>query len=252
MCLILFSWKTHAKFPLVLAANRDEFYDRPTAVAGFWEENPEVLAGRDLQAGGTWLGVTRSGRFAAITNYRDPQNIDAKAHSRGELTSNFLLSNEAPEAYLHKIKNSNIHYNGFNLLVGDSSCLFYFNNVNHQILELTPGTYGLSNGFLQDNWPKVKKGREQLKNLINQDDLVASRYIDILTDDQQAADALLPSTGVSMEWERALSPLFIDSNSYGTRCSTVLFREENGHGTFVEKTYAIGGTQEEGLVEYNF
>jgi len=252
MCLILFSWKTHPKYNLVLAANRDEFYDRPTAAAAFWEEHPNVLAGKDLQAGGTWIGVNKSGRIAAITNYRDPQNIDTKARSRGQLTLNYLLSKDSPEAYLRKVKNSGIHYNGFNLLVGDADHMFYYNNVNHQITELKPGTYGLSNGFFQENWPKLKKGRNALEKAISEDDISENRLFDILADNEIADDAALPKTGIPLEWERALSPLFIKTEKYGTRCSTLIYSETNGDGVLVEKTYPTENGQGESFERIDF
>lgn len=250
MCLILFSWKTHPKYKLVLAANRDEFYDRPTAVATQWDDHPEVVAGRDLQAGGTWIGANKSGkRIAGITNYRDPQNIDPNAHSRGELTTNYLLSKETPLAYLLGIKNSIIQYNGFNLLVGDSKHMFYYNNVNHEITELQPGTYGLSNGFFEENWPKLTKGRDTLEGLVKDDKLDNHALFDILKDTDVADDSLLPKTGIPLEWERALSPLFIATEKYGTRCSTLIHLDYQGHGKLTEKTYLVQGIQEEGIVE---
>ncbi|MEQ6117929.1 NRDE family protein [Reichenbachiella sp. MALMAid0571] len=252
MCLILFSWKTHPKYNLVLAANRDEFYERPTAKAAYWKDHPNILAGKDLQAGGTWIGIGKYGRIAAITNYRDPQNIDSKARSRGQLTVNYLLSKDAPEAYLRKVKNSGIHYNGFNLLVGDSDNMFYYNNVNHQITELKPGNYGLSNGFFQQNWPKLKKGRNALIKAISEDDVSENRLFEILTDTEIADDTSLPKTGIPLEWERALSPLFIKTEKYGTRCSTLIYTEQNGDGVFIEKTYAVGSVQEENLERIEF
>ncbi|MFT7034675.1 MAG: hypothetical protein ACJA2S_003193 [Cyclobacteriaceae bacterium] len=250
MCLILLSWKIHPKYKLVLAANRDEFYDRPTAVAAHWEDKPEIVAGRDLQAGGTWIGVNKSGeRIAGITNYRDRQNIDPNANSRGALTTNYLLSKETPLAYLLRIKSSKIQYNGFNLLVGDSEHMFHYNNVNHEITELQPGTYGLSNGFFQENWPKLKKGRDALEELVKTNTLDNHALFEILNDTGLADDNLLPKTGIPIEWERALSPLFINTEKYGTRCSTLIHIDYAEKGTFTEKTYPIAGIQKEELIE---
>lgn len=235
---------------MVLAANRDEFYDRPTAVADQWEDHPEVVAGRDLQAGGTWIGVNKSGgRIAGITNYRDPYKIDPNAQSRGELTTNYLLSKETPLAYLLRLKNSNVQYNGFNLLVGDSEHMFYYNNVNHDITELQPGTYGLSNGFFQENWPKLKKGRDTLEDLVKTDSFEDHALFDILKDAEVSDDSLLPKTGIPLEWERALSPLFIATEKYGTRCSTLIHLDYENKGKLTEKTYPISGIQEEGIVK---
>lgn len=227
-----------------MAANRDEFYDRPTAQAAFWEDHPDLLAGRDLKAGGTWIGVTKSGRIAALTNYRDPQNIDNNARSRGQLTTDFLTGSDSPEQYLRKIKNSGIHYNGFNLMVGDQEQLFHYNNVNHLIKEIEPGTYGLSNGFFQEGWPKIKKGKNALESAITKEDVNSNDLLSILSDKQIASDKDLPKTGISLDWERALSPLFIQTETYGTRCSTIIFTEHDRKIQFLEKTYAVSDQNE--------
>ena len=250
MCLILFSWKTHPNYKLILAANRDEFYKRPTQQANYWKDHPELLAGKDLQAGGTWIGMSKSGRIAALTNYRDPQNIDVHAASRGELTTNFLTSGDEPELYLRKIKNSNIHYNGFNLMVGDGNSLFHYNNVNHDISEVAPGTYGLSNGFFQENWPKTKNGRNALEKVIQKEQFSNQDLLDILGNTKKAEDVDLPKTGIPVDWERALSPLFINADGYGTRCSTIIKVDYNNKKEFLEKTYAVGG-QSESIVQYD-
>lgn len=249
MCLILFSWKTNPKHKLILAANRDEFYDRPTQKVSVWDDHPEVIAGRDIQAGGTWIGVTKSGRLAALTNYRDPQNIDPKAESRGRLTADFLSGTDSPEQYLRKLKNSGRHYNGFNLMVGDSNQLFHYNNVNHDIKEVTPGIYGLSNGFFQENWPKIKKGKSALETLVKKEEVSTNQLLDILGNKQIADDIELPKTGIPLDWERALSPLFIETENYGTRCSTIIFTSYTDHTSFTEKTYPIGN-QQEGIVTF--
>ncbi len=244
MCLILFSYKIHPKYKLVLAANRDEFYDRATTQAGFWTDAPNVLAGRDNKAGGTWIGVTKSGRLAALTNYRDPQNIDPNAASRGALTSDFLTGTDTPKQYLQKLKDSGVHYNGYNLMLGDSDSLFHYNNVNHEIKEVTAGTYGLSNGFFEENWPKLKRGREALDSLIENQSFTPNDLLEILNNRQVAKDTDLPNTGIPLDWERSLSPLFIEREGYGTRCSTLILTDYHGKTTFTEKTYAVGGQKE--------
>lgn len=249
MCLILFSWKTHAKYKLVLAANRDEFYDRPTKPANFWEDYPEVIAGRDEKSGGTWIGITKSGRLAALTNYRALQNIGPNAASRGRFTSDFLTRKDTPEQYIRKIKNSGIHYNGFNLMVGNSDSLFYYNNVNHNIKEIDPGTYGLSNGFFQENWPKIKKGRTALKAIIKQPEISANDLLNILNNNAITEDKYLPKTGIPVDKERLLSPLFIKMKGYGTRCSTLIFTDYQDKIKFIEKTYAVG-EQKESIVNF--
>ncbi|MFY0650531.1 MAG: NRDE family protein [Cyclobacteriaceae bacterium] len=252
MCLILFSWKFHPKYKLVLAANRDEFYARPTAKADYWIENKNMIAGTDLQAGGTWIGITKTGRLAAITNYRDPKNLDANATSRGKLTTDFLNSLEKPEDYLERVQVEGNHFNGYNLLVGDSEDLFYFNNVNNEIKKVESGVFGLSNGFFQENWPKLEKGRNALQKIVNKETIEREDLFTILSDNQIAPDDELPKTGIPFEWERALSPLFIKTEEYGTRCSTLIFMDYQNGGTFEEKTYQVDGWQQESHVVLNF
>jgi uncharacterized protein with NRDE domain len=240
MCLILFAWKMHAAFPLVLAANRDEFYERPSAPADFWEDAPEILAGRDLQAGGTWLGITRRGRTAAVTNYRDPATLKRDAPSRGDLVSEYLRGGETPEIYLQRLSMKAAKYNGFSLLVGDAAGLFYFSNRGDQ-LRLAPGIYGLSNRLLDTPWPKVEKGKEVLRTILDESgNPPPEKLLDILADRTQPPDELLPKTGVGLEWERVLSPRFIESPVYGTRSSTVLMIGRGGKVTFVERVFNGG------------
>jgi uncharacterized protein with NRDE domain len=288
MCLILFAYRVHPRYQLVMAGNRDEFYERPTAPMAFWNDAPEVLAGRDLQAGGAWLGVTRSGRFAAITNYRDPTHGRVDAPSRGDLVSNYLTSQAGPQEYLEQLAPYGNNYNGFNLLVGDSQNLFYYSNYHGaEPKQLQPGYYGLSNHLLNTPWPKVEKGQRRLQELLNGQDVggqdvgkirtiaahergVGGRegrrqaYKDVFTassgmssdgpdrnkhfqteallalleDHTQAADEDLPDTGISLAWERILSPIFIESPHYGTRSSTVLQVDADYRLDITEKTWA--------------
>lgn len=251
MCLILFSWQQHPKYKLVLAANRDEFYQRPTLAAGFWPDDKQLMAGRDLTAGGTWIGMHRSGKFAALTNYRDPHNIDPAAISRGELTTNYLKNEMDPLSYLELLKRSEKKYNGFNLMVGDTDHLHYYNNVNHEIESLTTGSFGLSNGFFQENWPKLKKGRDLLEAKVTENDIEPDTLFDILEDRQRAEDQELPKTGIPIDWERALSSLFIETEEYGTRCSTLIYLDYDNNVRFIEKTHDVGG-QTASLNEYEF
>lgn len=250
MCLILFSWKQHPDYKLILAANRDEFYKRPTAPANFWEDNPNILAGRDLQGHGTWIGVNAHGKIAALTNYRDPKNIDPNAISRGELTVNYLKEKISPQEYLDTLKETAGNYNGFNLIVGDHEELLHYNNVNHHIERLSPGTYGLSNGFFQENWPKLKTGREALAAQVQNNTTDEYTLLNVLSNKTIAPDSDLPKTGVPLEWERALSPLFIETEEYGTRCSTLIYIDYEHRLKFVEKTYAVG-EQTEGLKSFD-
>lgn len=237
MCLILFAWKMDENFPLVLAANRDEFYDRPSAPAAFWEEAPDLLAGRDLREGGTWLGVTTEGRLAALTNYRDPASLKIGAPSRGRLVSDYLRSREIPEAYLRRIAPDADRFNGFNLIVGDPDDLFCYSN--RGILErLGPGIYGLSNRLLDTPWPKVEQGKTALSALLeDKNGLSTERLFALLADRTRPPDARLPDTGVGLEWERVLSPLFIESPVYGTRSSTVLLIDRKGEVNFAERVF---------------
>lgn len=248
MCLILFAWKKHPNYDLILTANRDEFFKRPTKSAHKWEDHPNLIAGKDLTAGGTWMGVTSSGRFAALTNYRDLSNIDNEAPTRGSLTKDFLIEDISPEVYLQQVKSANIPYNGFNLLVGDTESLWYYNNLNHEIRNLEPGIYGLSNALLNDPWPKVEAGKKQLSNLIEHRQMDSKQLLDIVQDTHIAPDDQLPSTGVPLDWERALSAMFIRMENYGTRCSTALLKNEK-QMVFTEKTHAHLG-QKEDQVEF--
>jgi uncharacterized protein with NRDE domain len=237
MCLILFAYKVHPSYNLIVAANRDEFYERPSASAEFWEDAPHVLAGRDLKEGGTWMGVDRRGRFAAITNYRDPAAFKTEAPSRGKLVSNYLTGSKNAESYLETISRHLDKYNGFNLICGDSTNLFVCSNRGEK-KKLSPGIYGLSNRLLDNPWPKVIKGKKGLTAAIAEkgDDLEAALFI-ILSDKKKAPDSKLPSTGIGLEWERLLSAIFIESPTYGTRSSTVLLIGKNRRVRFVEKVF---------------
>lgn len=240
MCLILFAWKMDEDFPLVLAANRDEFYERPSAPAAFWEEAPDLLAGRDLQEGGTWLGVTTKGRLAALTNYRDPASLKIGAPSRGRLVSDYLRGGEIPEAYLRRIASGADHFNGFNLLVGDPGGLFCYSNRGARE-RLDPGVYGLSNRLLDTPWPKVERGKAALSALLKgKKDLSPEGLFALLADRTRPPDDRLPVTGVGLAWERVLSPLFIESAVYGTRSSTVLLIDRRGGVTFAERVFNGG------------
>lgn len=240
MCLIVFAYRQHPRWRLVLAANRDEFFARPTAPMAHWQDAPDVLAGRDLTGGGTWLGMTRTGRFAAITNYRDPQDVRHDAPSRGLLVSDFLRGREPPGAYLERLVGEAHRYNGFSLLVGDGDDLFYFCNREKVARELKPGLYGLSNHLLDEPWPKVERAKRGLMSLLETDAFDANHLLALLADGDQAPDEALPDTGVSRDWERLLSPIFIASPAYGTRSSTALRTAYDG-GVFVTEREHPGG-----------
>lgn len=240
MCLILFAYKVHPSYRLILAANRAEFYERPSSPAGFWEDAPQVLAGRDLKEGGTWLGITREGKFAAITNYRDPAALRTGAPSRGKLVGNFLTGSESAAAYLEKIAGPAQEYNGFNLIFGDNSDFFFYSNRGEK-QKLTAGIYGLSNRFLDTPWPKVVRGKKSLAAAMNKRgaDLEAALFT-TLANRKAAPDDKLPSTGIGLEWEKLLSSIFIESPGYGTRSSTILLVGRNRRVKFVEKVFDGG------------
>ncbi|WHY01245.1 NRDE family protein [Neobacillus sp. DY30] len=227
MCLILFAHKVHPEYRLIVAANRDEFYQRPTAPAHFWEDNPEILAGRDLEKMGTWMGVTKKGRFAALTNFRNPNEVTEGKRSRGELVSGALKYDGDIIQYMKSLTRNNEVYPGYNLLAGDGDHLYYYSNVGQELGRLTPGIYGVSNHLLNTEWPKVQLGKAGLTEIINnkQSDIVES-LLTLLQKADQATDEKLPQTGVSLELERMLSPMFIKSENYGTRSSTVLLMSE--------------------------
>ncbi len=237
MCLIFFAYKQHSDFPLILAANRDEFYARPTAPLAFWEDAPNVLAGRDLLKGGTWLGVTRSGRFAAVTNFRDANQRQLDSQSRGLLVSDYLCGLDSPLSYLKMLRSRAHKFTGFNLLVGDHQELFYFANREMKIARLDPGIYGLSNRLLNTPWPKVERGKRMFQAEINRHTIQSESIFSILTDRHRPADDCLPYTGVSLEWERILSSIFISSDDYGTRSSTILLLKRDATVTMAERLY---------------
>lgn len=242
MCLILLSYDTHPFYRMVLAANRDEYYRRPTATADFLDNAPDILGGLDLKHNGMWLGITRTGRLAAITNYRDPGLDISNAQSRGFLVKEFLFGKESPQSYLQEIKSVGGQYNGFNLLVGDRTELFYYSNRGNRIQKIKPGTYGLSNHLLDTPWPKIAKGKDALKRLLeNNEKINPENIFAMLRDGVFPPDDLLPDTGVDLEWERTLSPLFITSEIYGTRSSSIVLIERGGEITFMERTFIPDG-----------
>ncbi len=232
MCLIVFAYKKHPKYPFILLANRDEFYDRPTRAAEFWDDFPQVFAGRDLQFGGTWLGITKSGRFAALTNYREVRAEQGEI-SRGKLVGDFLTSNISVSDYLSDVEYRSNNFSGFNLVAGEfaenSSELGYFSNRGDSgIVKFEAGIFGLSNHLLDTPWKKVSQAKNELEKLIKPQ-LEPDPLFEILQSRTIADDGELPETGVGIERERILSPIFIETPHYGTRCSSlVLFEEKKG------------------------
>lgn len=252
MCLINFHFGGHPTYKLVVAANRDEEYARPTAEASFWEDEPDILAGRDLKQMGTWLGITKKGRFAALTNYRDPSLPETGKISRGEIVRNYLSGNMNPEEFLERLRKKRTDYAGFNVLLGNPDQLFHYNNIFDEYTEITPGTHALSNHTLNTPWPKVVKGREMLHEQVKNNNYIKpSSLFRITSNAEKAPDELLPNTGVGIELERILSPLFITSSHYGTRSSTILLVDKENNVTFHERTYQQGEFQNENIFKFS-
>lgn len=237
MCLIVFALDRHPRYRLVLAANRDEFFSRPTAPAAFWEDAPQVLAGRDLEAGGTWLGVTGGRRLAAVTYYREPALPVHQLPSRGKLAADFLGTAMPPEQYLATVRREEGKYGGFNLLFGDDGGLFCHSNRGDVSVRVSAGIHGLSNGLLDTPWPKVVAAREQLERLVRDDVVAPEALFALLADRSHFPDPLLPDTGFGIERERHLSPIFIAGSDYGTRSSTVVLIDRDNRLTFLERTF---------------
>ena len=240
MCLIALAWKARPDLPLVVAANRDEWRERPTEPAHWWPEQPRLFAGRDLQAGGTWMGVTREGRFAAVTNFRDPSDKRSTARSRGTLVTDYLLGTASPEAYLAALAPHAREYNGFNLIVGDRGELWYFGSREGIARAIEPGIHALSNHLLDEPWPKVVRARMAMQEAIKDAD-PSARLFAALADGQGAPDDALPETGVGIVWERRLASPLITGGDYGTRSSTVVTFSATGAVAFEERTLSPDG-----------
>ncbi len=241
MCLILFGYCAHPAYPLVLAANRDEFYERPSTPAGFWPTTHSILGGRDLTAGGSWLAVNRHGRLAAVTNFRDTRR-KAAPRSRGHLVSEYVGSNRSGVDQLRSLESVQNEYGGFNLLLLDSKGLYYASNRSPAHRAVEPGIHGLSNHLLDTGWPKVEAGKAKLQEQLERPrEQLIGELFKVLADRSKWPDEHLPHTGVSIEWERKLSAAFIHSPGYGTRASTVMVLDRQGHLDFVERGFDAGG-----------
>lgn len=252
MCLILFAWQTLPGAPLLVAANRDELFDRPASPAAFWQDTPGVIAGRDLSAGGTWLGFTRAGRFAALTNYRNPADRRSDAPSRGALVRDFLAGERPAREHAGALCGEIGRYNGFSLLLCDGQEMWFVSNRGGDPAPVAPGYHGLSNHLLDTPWPKVSRGREQLRGISEQRAVFdAEDYFDLLDSTEPAPDSALPDTGVGLERERRLSSLRIPGPGYGTRCSTVLRVGSDSAAEFHERTWSRGGDPA-GTVSHRF
>ncbi len=249
MCLLAFAWRVHSDSPLVLVGNRDEFHDRPAEPAHWWPAPERILAGRDLQAGGSWLGLSQGGRFAVVTNYREPGVATSGRRSRGELVVDFLSSCATAEEWMDELAERQDEYGGFNLVIGDGNRLHYQTNRGEGLRFLEPGIYGLSNHRLDTPWPKVVAARSGLRLMIRDDRVDADALFDLLSDRTPATDDELPHTGVPLAWERALSAAFIDGPEYGTRASSVVRVDTEGGVEFEERRF---GTNAEFAGESRF
>ncbi|HNP18275.1 MAG TPA: NRDE family protein [Fulvivirga sp.] len=237
MCLILLGYKVHPTYKLIIAANRDEFYGRPTKPLDFWEEDRSILAGKDLEAGGTWLGLTTAGKISLLTNYRDLKNIKPNAPSRGHLVSDYLKKGIDASQYLENVAQKGNNYNGFNIICGDVDELQYYGNYQKGVHKIKAGVHGLSNALFNTPWPKVIKGKEKVEKVIANNEITAEHLFATLYDDLKAPDNQLPDTGVGYEKEAMLSPMFIKSENYGSRCSTVILVDNDNNVHCSERTY---------------
>jgi uncharacterized protein with NRDE domain len=239
MCLIFIALHHHPNYKLIVAGNRDEFYNRKTEAANYWIDYPQILGGRDLEAGGTWLGMTKSGKISMLTNYRDLSNINPAAPSRGQLVSDYLKFDVTAESYMNEIEKNGKAYNGFNLILGGPEKLWYYSNYREGVTKLTPGLYGLSNHLLESPWPKVLRGKQEIAPALRQQIVDPEQLFEILYDDHLADDDKLPNTGLPLERERALSSMFIKTPNYGSRCSTVVLVDRSNEVFFAERVYDL-------------
>jgi uncharacterized protein with NRDE domain len=250
MCLVVCAWRATKHFPVILAANRDEFHDRPSAPANWWPHAPDVLGGLDLRAGGSWLAVDRRGRLATVTNVRGDHMAPPEARSRGHLVRDFLVHGQQARGYLEQLRQQAHAYAPFNLLVADGQRLAYCASTTAEPIELEPGIYGLSNAALDTPWPKVQKLKRALTHAVQQADPVPHLF-QALKDGEPAEDDQLPDTGIELEWERRLSAPFIRSPRYGTRCSTVVLLRADGELRLSEQRFDTDGNRTGGS-EFSF
>jgi uncharacterized protein with NRDE domain len=239
MCLILFALHTHPKYKLILAANRDEFFNRETQFAHFWDNSKNILAGKDMASGGTWMGVQSKGRFIAITNYRHPEREILNPQSRGSLSRQFLADSETNKDFIGRIAAIRNQFNGYNLLLSDDGLqsMVHYSNITNVTTSIKKGIHGLSNALLDSAWPKVESGKRMLSEIVSSSSIYPEQLISILNNHDTAPDHLLPNTGISTDLEKKLSPVFISMKGYGTRCSTALLVDKKDDVIFHEVSY---------------
>lgn len=248
MCLILMAHRADPRYPLVVAANRDEFFSRPTAPAEYWLDARHVLAGRDLEKNGTWMGVTTDGRWAAVTNFRDGTSAESGTRSRGGLVASYLRHSGSAQDHVTSVMSEASEHHGFNLLVGDRAGVHYLSNREPGSMMLASGIYGLSNHLLDSPWPKVERGKRVLREALveaTKPDRLIEKLLAALADRSFADDRTLPDTGIGKDWEKLLSATFISAPGYGTRVSTVLLMDQDGEVHFRERTFSESGQMNE-------
>jgi uncharacterized protein with NRDE domain len=250
MCLMTFNWLNHPEYKLILVANRDEFFDRPSAPIQYWESG--FYAGKDLRGGGTWMGIHPDGKFAAITNYRDIKNIKEGATTRGNLVKDFLEGNDDPYTYLERIKEGMNEYDGFNLIVSQDDQMFYLSNYGKDIIEISPGMHSLSNILINSEWPKEKMAFQQLEDKINSSQLDPDDLLRLLKSEEILPDHLLPNTGATLAQERALSAQFVRlADYYGTVNTTAVLWSHDGKVVLKERSYFYKEEAEDNLILFN-
>lgn len=253
MCLLLFAYQHHPQYQLILAANRDEFLDRPAKQLGFHFPGERILAGKDQRGGGSWLGMNADGRMAALTNYRDPSRVRTDAPSRGRIVLRYLRSELSPESFLDELDKKSDRYNGYNLLISDRSEFWYYSNITGEKLHLRGGVYALSNHLLNTPWPKTTLGKTLFAEAVNREQVDPKALFAVLENRDWPDEALLPETGVGKEWERILAPIFIHSPIYGTRSSCVVMVGNDGSVYFAEQSFQHdgGGVQKTEKMEFS-
>lgn len=240
MCIIFLAVRQHEDYPLILLANRDEYRNRPTAPLNYWQESAQILAGKDLQGGGTWLGVNRSGKLAALTNIRNLAMHQPGRVSRGQIIKNYLVKEQNDEEYLTELARTPMHYNPYNLILGTIDHLFAYNNLEQKVETIPSGIHGLSNASLNTPWPKIIRGKQLLEQQIRKRIDIEALF-QIMQDEQRPEEGELPDTGIGLPYERYLSAIFLTAPKYGTRSTSIILMDNNHQIDFYERSYLADG-----------